>query len=200
MYQEINVEYRVVPLSLHKEATRKLVNTKLNLWKTIPSVSTCKPCASREKKHPKEEFLCVCWLQSNQASPAATGKFSLIKVVLYITFLSQWHSAEHWTTPHAPQTLLGHASRRCVYFFPSSSLLRSKLDRMWCWHWALLNACEAAGSAQHMEQLSTGIFGGPDFFFRYLQSLIDFIFHSIQFVKTTLILKFWRLKSLDLCA
>lgn len=85
MYQEINAEYLAVPLSLHEEATRKLVNTRLNLWKTIPSVSECKPSASGEKKHPKEEFFCV-WLQSNQASPAPSGKLTWIKVVLHVPF------------------------------------------------------------------------------------------------------------------
>lgn len=51
--------YLVVPLSLHEEATRKLVNPKLNLLKPTPSVSACMPGASAGSWHPKEEFFCV---------------------------------------------------------------------------------------------------------------------------------------------
>lgn len=171
MYQEINVEYLSSSLisawGSHKEACKY----KAEFVKNYTFCQRMQALGLRGEKASKGGiFLCV-WLQSNQASPAPTGKFTLIKLVLPITFPSP--VTQRWALNNPPcsaDATRAHIQKMCL-FFPSKSLLRSKLDETWCWRWALPDAGEVAGSAQHMEQLSTGIFRGPDLSF--LSSVIN---------------------------
>lgn len=64
-------------------------------------------------------FRCV-WLQSNQAGPAPTGKFTWIKAVLHLS--PSWGLQ---LSVRAQQVLPGCTSRRCVHFFPNELLLSS---------------------------------------------------------------------------
>lgn len=139
MYQEINVEYQSSSLisawGSHKEACKY----KAEFVKNYTFCQRMQALGLRGEKASKGGiFLCV-WSQSNQASPAPTGKFTLIKLVLPITFLSP--VTQRWALNNPPcsaDAAWAHIQKMCL-FLPKQVLAQVQVRQ---------NLVLALGSAQ----------------------------------------------------